>query len=165
MRGGSGDGCSHGTEVGDHNCKGIYSKMDAIKKNFKKNLDSMALTMLSQDINKIKEKSAELDAILEVVFASFDDGFQFKDFAVLGKAIAPTMKLASSFAEYRGDDKKRFVTSVIWLLYSTFDGYPDGKANNIDIPFLMGGAERKFEFCVISLTVGIAVDAVLDYHS
>jgi hypothetical protein len=70
------------------------------------------------------------------------------------------MKLASTFEDYAGEDKKRFVIEVVNLVYRTIDTYPTGKENNINIPFVMGSLERRIERGILEFAVGMAVDAV-----
>lgn len=136
--------------------------MDKIKDLFLKSLDSVKDGMNSEDVAKVQENSEQVNAIIEIIMDVFGDGLQLSDITSLGKAIAPAMKLAAGFDDYQGADKKRFVIELVWLVYRTIDTYPDGNANNINIPFVMGTIERKIERGIVAFAAGMAVDAVYD---
>ena len=116
--------------------------------------------MTSEDVQKVREHTTELNRIIEAVLEVFGDGLQLEDVTKIGQIVGPVMKLAASFKDYAGTDKKRFVIEVVWLVYRTVDTYPDGNRNNINIPFVFGSVERKLERGILSFAAGMAVDAL-----
>jgi hypothetical protein len=114
----------------------------------------------SDDYKKIEAHSEEISAIIDKVLDIFGDGLQLNDITRIGEIIEPTMKLADTFEDYVGEDKKRFVTQVVNLIYKVIDTYPTGKENNINIPFVMGSLERKIESGILTFASGMAIDAI-----
>jgi hypothetical protein len=114
----------------------------------------------SEDYAKIEAHSDDINNIIDKVLDVFGDGLQLSDVTRIGEIVEPVMKLASTFEDYAGEDKKRFVIEVVNLVYRTIDTYPTGKENNINIPFVMGSLERRIERGILEFAVGMAVDAV-----
>jgi len=117
-------------------------------------------SMSSEDVTKVNENITNIVEMLDVVKDVFGDGIQLKDASRIGEIVAPVMKLAASFKDYKGEDKKRFVSEIVWLVYRAVDTYPDGNHNNINVPFLFGGIERKVERGFVTFAAGMAVDAL-----
>ena len=134
--------------------------IEKIKDSFLKTVEGVKSGMVSEDVEKVRENTDEINKIIAVVLDVFGDGLQLNDVTRIGEIIGPVMKLASSFDDYDGSSKKRFVIEVVWLVYRTVDTYPDGNHNNINIPFVMGALERKLERGILSFAAGMAVDAL-----
>ena len=134
--------------------------IDKIKDTFQKALDTFKGEIAAEDVEKVHANMDEITKVIATVVDVFGDGLQLGDVSRIGEIIAPVMKLASSFKDYAGEDKKRFVVEVVWLVYRAVDTYPDGNHNNINIPFVMGGIERKLERGIIAFAASMAVDAV-----
>lgn len=109
---------------------------------------------------KVAANLATISSIVETVELAAEDGISWDDITVIGELVGPVMELASSFDDYEGMSKRQFVIEVIWLIYKTIDTYPNGNANNVNIPYLIGPIERKFERAVIAFATGMAVDAL-----
>ena len=118
--------------------------------------------MSPKDTEKIKGNLDAVNEIIAIIVDVFGDGLQLSDITAVGKAVGPAMKLAAGFEDYEGADKKRFVVEVIWLVYRTVDTYPDGNHNNINVPWVFGGIERKLEYAIVAFAAGMAVDALYD---
>jgi hypothetical protein len=116
--------------------------------------------VVEEDAEKVNSNIAELTAIMEKVEIAVNDGLQLSDITVIGEVVPYIMKLAAGFKDYQGEDKKRFVQEVVWLVYRSIDTMPDGKRNNIDVPWVGGIFERKVERAVVTFAAGMAVDAV-----
>jgi hypothetical protein len=116
--------------------------------------------MASEDAQKVLEHVTEIQGLAVAVQDIFRDGLQLSDLSKLGTIVGPLMQLAASFEEYKGLDKKRFVTEAVWLVYRTIDTWPDGNHNNINVPFVFGTFERKLERGVVCFAAGMAVDAL-----
>jgi len=113
-----------------------------------------------EDVQKVREHTEEIHNIIGAVLDVFGDGLQLNDVTRIGEIVGPVMKLAASFKDYKGQEKKQFVIEVVWLVYRTVDTYPDGNHNNINIPFVFGSIERKLERGILSFSAGMAVDAL-----
>ena len=113
-----------------------------------------------EDVAKVNLNMEELTEIMEKVKIAVNDGLQLSDISAIGEVVPLIMKLAAGFKDYQGEDKKRFVQEVVWLVYRAIDTLPDGKRNNIDIPWVGGIFERKVERAVVTFAAGMAVDAV-----
>jgi len=110
--------------------------------------------------SQIAEKLPELAEIADMVSEALEDGFQFSDVVAFGKVVSPIMKLASKLGDLGGEAKKQFVVDAVWLTYKTLDGYPDGNANNINVPWLSGSVERRVERETITFCAEWAVNAL-----
>jgi hypothetical protein len=115
-----------------------------------------------EDRMKVNQNVGLILDVVKGVHEVFGDGLQLSDAAHIGKIVAPLMRLAASFLDYEGMDKRRFVSEVVWLVYKTIDTYPDGQRNNINIPFLFGVWERKIERGMVHFAAQMAVDALYD---
>lgn len=115
---------------------------------------------VSEDAAKLEAHTDEINDIIDNVLDIFGDGLQLDDITHLGNIVEPIMRLASTFNDYAGEDRKRFVIEVVCLVYKTIDTYPTGTENNINIPFVMGGLERKIERGLLTFAAGMAVEAV-----
>jgi hypothetical protein len=136
------------------------ASIEEIRDLFLKTVDSVKDGMVFEDVQKVRENTGVINDIIKVVLDVFGDGLQLSDVTRIGEIVGPVMKLAASFKDYKGLDKKRFVIEVVWLVYRTVDTYPDGNRNNINIPFVMGSIERKLEERLLSFGAGMAVDAL-----
>jgi len=136
------------------------ANIEEIKDLFLKAVEDVKDGMASEDVAKVKENTDSINRIISAVLDVFGDGLQLNDVTKIGQIVGPVMKLASTFDDYEGLDKKRFVIEVVWLVYRTVDTYPDGNHNNINIPFVMGGIERKLERGLLAFAAGMAVDAL-----
>jgi hypothetical protein len=134
--------------------------IEEVKDLFLKAVENVKDEMTSEDAQKVREHTGEIHKIIEAVLDVFGDGLQLGDVTRIGEIVGPVMKLAASFQDYEGLEKKRFVIEVVWLVYRTVDTYPDGNRNNINIPFVMGGIERKLERGLVAFAAGMAVDAL-----
>jgi hypothetical protein len=114
----------------------------------------------SADAEKIAKHADDINGIIDKVLDVFGDGLQLADVTRIGEIVEPVMKLAATFEDYAGEDKKRFVIEVVNLVYKTIDTYPTGNENNINIPFVMGSLERRIERGILTFAAGMAVDAV-----
>lgn len=136
--------------------------IEKIKGLFLKAVDSVKDGMQSEDVEKVHENLDQINAIIEIIVDVFGDGLQLSDITAIGKAVAPAMKLAATFEGYAGEDKKRFVVELVWLVYRTIDTYPDGNGNNINVPWVFGSIERKLERAIVAFAAGMAVDALYE---
>jgi hypothetical protein len=137
--------------------------MDAIRESLSKAIGLIgdAGGVSAQNLAEMGEQQEKLLAIVVTVGDIFGDGLQLSDVAAVGKVVPDIMKLVKDL-DWPGSDKKEFVIDAVWLVYKTVDTYPDGKQNNVNIPFLMGSWETKVERAFISFAAGMAVDAVFD---
>lgn len=135
--------------------------MQKIKDLFSKVISKRS-DMTASDVEKVEQNSDKVEEVIGVVQGVFGDGLQLSDVTAIGNAVAPAMKLASGFKDYGGSDKKRFVVELVWLVYKTIDTYPDGKSNNINVPWVFGTLESKLEHSIVTLAAGMAVDALYD---
>jgi hypothetical protein len=115
-----------------------------------------------EDVSKVNDNITDLATIIEKVELAAENGLQWEDITVIGHIVPNIMKLAAGFGDYEGLDKRRFVIEVVWLIYRIVDTFPDGKQNNINVPWLAGSFERKLERAVVAFAAGMAVDAVYD---
>jgi len=139
--------------------------MSDVKEIAGKVFDAMAEfkdVMASEDQDKVYEHLTQIGDIVAAIKDIFSDGLQLSDATKVGQIVGPVMKLASSFKDYEGLGKKRFVSEVVWLVYRTIDTWPDGNHNNINIPFVFGAIERKVERCFVVFAAGMAIDALYD---
>jgi len=118
--------------------------------------------VVEEDVSKVNENMQAILETVDIFHDIFGDGLQLTDVAKVGKAVEPLMKLAAGLEGYRGEDKRRFVTEMVWLMYRLVDTYPDGKHNNVNLPFVMGGLERKVERMIIGFAANMVVDALFD---
>jgi hypothetical protein len=116
--------------------------------------------MPAEDITKVNENVDTIAALVTTIKDVFGKGLNVGAMSRVGELVAPLMLVAAGFKDYKGADKKRFVTEVLWLVYRVVDTYPDGKRNNIKIPFVFGFIERRVERWAITLAAGIAIDAL-----
>jgi hypothetical protein len=114
----------------------------------------------AEDAAKVNENIGILSGIVSKVELAVRDGLQWADLTVIGRIVPEVMRLAAGFSGYKGLDKRRFVIEVVWLVYRMIDTFPDGKRNNIDVPWVAGPIERKLERAVVSFAAGMAVDAL-----
>lgn len=110
----------------------------------------------------INERIPQFGEIVNTIGPAIGDGFQFDDVVAFGKVVGPFMELAKTIHNFTGEEKKAFVVDAVWLTYRAIDTYPDGKHNNINVPVLWGGAEKKFEKRVIRFCTSWAVNALYD---
>lgn len=134
--------------------------IEKVKEVFGKVFESFKDDMNDADAAKVREYSDDINGIIESVVDVFSDGLQLEDVTKIGEIVGPVMKLAASFNDYSGEEKKRFVQEVLWLVYRTVDTYPDGNRNNINIPFVMGSLELKLERGLLMFASGMAIDAL-----
>mgnify|MGYP006284256227 CR=1 FL=1 len=134
--------------------------IEGIKNLFMEMVEGARDAMAPEDAAKVRENVESINRIVSAVVDVFSDGLQLEDVTSIGKVVAPLMKLAAGFEDYEGLEKKRFVVEVVWLVYRAVDTYPDGNRNNINIPFVMGGVERRVERGLVSFAAGMAVDAL-----
>lgn len=134
--------------------------MNEIQSIVETTFETVSSEMVPEDIERVRDHMTIIVELIASVDKVFGDGLQWDDITHIGEIVSPLMKLASSFYEYEGLDKKRFVIEVMWLVYRTIDTYPDGNRNNINIPLAIGVWERRIERAVISLSVGMAVEAL-----
>jgi hypothetical protein len=113
-----------------------------------------------KNIFKFEEHTDEIVNIIDKVLDVFGDGLQLNDVTRIGEIIEPAIKLAATFEDYAGEDKRQFVIELVNIVYRVVDTYPTGKENNINIPFVMGALERKIEHGILTFAAGMAVDAV-----
>lgn len=114
----------------------------------------------AEDKIKMETYVEQLTVIIQDVVRTVEDGLQLSDLTALGGVVEPLMRLAASFQDYAGPDKRRWVIEAVWLAYRVADTYPDGKHNNINIPILWGELERRVERSIISFGAGMAIDAL-----
>ena len=112
-----------------------------------------------EDVAKVDERIEAVSEIVGRVVPVVKDGLQWSDLGVIGEVVPDVMRLAASFDDYEGEDKKRFVVNLVWTIYRIVDTFPDGKRNNIDLPLAMGFLERRIERAVVSFAAGMAVEA------
>jgi len=117
-------------------------------------------TVSEENAAKFEEHLDAIGEIVDTIKEGFDDGLDLSDLHVVGEIVGPIMKLASSFSDYEGADKKQFVQEVVWTIYCAIDKGEDGDENNINLPWLVGGMETKVEKWVIKFAAGMAVEAV-----
>ena len=115
--------------------------------------------LAAENVELVDANIAEIAKATAVLGEAFGDGLQWSDITVLGEVVSPLMVLAANF-DKAGEDKKAFVVDVVWLVYRTIDTWPDGKRNNINLPFVIGPLERRIERAVIAFAAGMAVDAL-----
>jgi len=142
------------------NRRRAMADIEGIKDLFMKVVDNAKDVMVPEDAAMVRKNAESINRIIGVVIDVFADGLQLEDATSIGRVVAPLMKLAAGFKDYKGLEKKRFVVEVVWLVYRAVDTYPDGNRNNINIPFVMGGIERKVERGLVSFAAGMAVDAL-----
>lgn len=116
-------------------------------------------TVSPENHEKVRENLETISGIVQTVELAAEDGIGWDDMTVIGELVGPIMALASGFDDYEGLSKKQFVVEAVWLIYKTIDTYP-GNRNNVDVPYLIGPFERKFERAVIGFAAGMAVDAL-----
>ena len=113
-----------------------------------------------EDREQVDKNSDQICKLIQSFVDIFGDGLQWTDFSKIGSIIAPLMTLAASFKDYRGKDKKRFVSEVMWLIYRVVDTYPNGNGNNINLPFVFGTFERKLERYMITFATEMAIESL-----
>lgn len=111
---------------------------------------------------KFQEHLDTIAGIVTSIEEAFGDGLDFSDLHVIGQAVGPIMKLASTFGDFEGGDKKSFVQEVVWAIYTAIDKGPDGDENNVNVPWVMGSIETKIEKAVLCFAAGMAVDALFE---
>jgi hypothetical protein len=136
------------------------TSLESLKKLIETALGADKKLLPDSDILKIEEHIDEIVDIANSVIGIIDNKIEFGDLSKIGDVVEPLMTIASSFSEYKGEDKKRFVTEVVWLIYRAIDTYPDGNRNNINIPFVVGILERKIERAIIVTATSIIVDVI-----
>jgi hypothetical protein len=95
-------------------------------------------------------------SILEEIDEALEDGFQWKDAAtVLGAAIPELMKLADTFPDKTGAEKKQFVVDTVWVIYSHY---------NPDIPWVPEFVENKLEEIAVPKMAEFAIEAVYQLY-
>jgi hypothetical protein len=120
----------------------------------------------SENFPIINEKMDEIVKIADQVVGIAKDGLQFSDIISCFEIIGPLMRLSDSVSKDWSDEKKdQFVVEVVYLIYQTIDTYPDGKQNNINIPFLFGKVEETFEQKVLEFATKAAIKALRSYIS
>lgn len=117
-------------------------------------------TVSPENAAKFEEHLEAIAGIVAELKLAFGDGLDLSDFEVVGQAVGPIMELASDFSDYEGAQKKDFVKEVVWTIYNTVDKGESGDENNINLPWLVGGIETKFEKWAIKAMAGFAVDAL-----
>jgi hypothetical protein len=135
-------------------------EIEKVKDLMQKLVDAGESGIEDADAEKLNAHSGEINNIIDKVLDVFGDGLQLNDVTRIGEIVEPVMELASTFEDYAGEDKKRFVIQVVNLVYKVIDTYPTGKENNINIPFVMGALERKIEHGILTFATGMAIDAV-----
>jgi hypothetical protein len=133
----------------------VQALIEGALDNFNSDLDPVLKTLIESNLNEVSESVAAFVHIL-------DDGVQLSDFSNLGPVVAPLMRLAAEFENLDGSSKKAFVSEVVYMVYRIVDGWPDGKQNNINIPWLFGGMEKGIEKTVCYFAAGMAVEALYD---
>ena len=109
---------------------------------------------------KIKQQIPEFVELVDTIAPALADGLDFGDMVVLAQIVEPLMVIAGKVGDYTGKEKKQFVIDAIWLTYRTIDTYPDGTKNNINIPFLWGRGEERFERKIVTLAAGWAINGL-----
>jgi hypothetical protein len=109
---------------------------------------------------KVRENMETISGIVSTVELAYEDGIGWDDITVIGELVGPIMNLASSFDDFEGLSRRQFVIEVVWLIYKTIDTYPDGNRNNVNVPYLIGPIESRFERAIIAFATGMAVDAL-----
>jgi len=97
------------------------------------------------------------------VVQTFADGFSFGDITQLGSIVPAFMKRVESIEGLSGENKKALVRDMVLVVYTAIDRGPDGNQNNIDIPFVFGGIERKAELFALNLAVNFVIDGLFNY--
>ena len=110
--------------------------------------------------SKFEEHLDTIGGIVETIKEAFGDGLDLSDLHVIGEIVGPIMKIAGSFNDYEGADKKQFVQEVVWTIYCAIDKGESGDENNINLPWIGGGLETKIEKWVVDFAAGTAVEAV-----
>ena len=113
-----------------------------------------------ENVAKVNENIAEVAKVVSTVEVAISDGLQWSDVSVIGKIVPDVMRMAAGFKDYGGLARRDFVIEVVWLVYRLVDTFPDGKRNNINIPFLAGSFERRMERAVVAFAAGMAVDGL-----
>lgn len=111
----------------------------------------------------LQEKMPEIQKIADDTIDILKDGWQFSDVVDFFKVIGPLLDLVEDISEWDEDKKEDFVVAAMYFIYQTIDTYPDGKQNNINIPFLFGGIERKFEERALEFATRSAIRALCGY--
>ena len=112
-----------------------------------------------EDVELIDENIVEIAKVTSILGEAFGDGLQWSDVTVIGEVVAPLMAIAKNLEE-TGSEKKAFVVNAVWLVYRAIDTWPDGKHNNVNLPFVIGPLERRVEHMVVTFAAGMAVDAL-----
>lgn len=116
-----------------------------------------------QAINdKILELVPEITPIAEKVVVTFEDGFQWTDIPQIAAIVPEVYALAKNINEWDLKQKEEFTVETVWFIYKAVDTYPDGKSNNINVPWLIGGAEEWAERKAIDFGVRFAFNAIAE---